>query len=126
MIRHGFPPFLECSSKGDIRFSAFHARLHSFGNRSIEEIYQGAKIFNDGTTYLSPRLAKGRHSINYSLCSTLYSFLWKQYIVENPDLHIVLKENAGLSDQFGQQGHCCQATELWTIRQMPLIARILK
>lgn len=116
MIRHGVAPFLECSSKGDSRFSAFHARLRSFGNRSIEEIYQGAKIFSDGETYLPPMKAKGRSAVNQPLCNDLYSLLWKQYIVENPKLINELIAASGLSDQFGQHGHCCQATELWLLR----------
>ena len=53
MIRHGSPPYLECSSKGDKRFSAFSARIRARGNRSIEEVYQAAKVFSDGTTGLN-------------------------------------------------------------------------
>ena len=34
MIKHGEPPYLECSSAGDKRFSAFWAKL---GDKSIEE-----------------------------------------------------------------------------------------
>src|ERR1700731_3445303 len=116
MIRHGIDPFLECSSKGDVRFSAFYARLRSFGNRSIEEIYQGAKIFSDGETYLSPMKAKGRQAVNQPLCNKLYALLWNQYIIENPKLINELIAATGLSDIFGQEGHCCQATELWKLR----------
>lgn len=47
MIKHGFAPFLECSTKGDRRFSAFCAHIRSRNNQSIEEIYQAAKIFDD-------------------------------------------------------------------------------
>lgn len=52
MVRHGEAPFLECSSRGDQRFSAFSARLRSQGGRSIEEVYQAAKVFEDGSTGL--------------------------------------------------------------------------
>lgn len=45
MIKHGESPYLECSSKGDKRFSAFYARLQNNLGRSIEEIYQGVKCF---------------------------------------------------------------------------------
>ena len=44
MIKHGNPPYLECSSRGDKRFSAFYARIKG---KTIEEIYQSAKIFAD-------------------------------------------------------------------------------
>jgi hypothetical protein len=113
MIRHGEAPFLECSSKGDRRFSAFYARVDG---RSIEEQYQGAKIFPGGDHGLGWREAKGRKAVNQAECAQLYSRLWDQYIDAHPELLRVLKQASGLSDMFGQPGHCCQATELWRIR----------
>jgi len=44
MTIYGRAPFLECSSRGDKRFSAFYARVNGC---SIEEQYQAAKIFRD-------------------------------------------------------------------------------
>lgn len=120
MIRHGQAPFLECSSKGDKRFSAFCARIRARNNRSIEELYQGAKIFEDGRTGLGWREAKGKRAINMDDVLALYSRLWDEYIEENPELLELLKEVAGLSDLFGQAGHACQATELWRIRNETL------
>lgn len=117
MIRHGVAPFLECSSKGDKRFSAFCARIRQRGNRSIEDIYQSAKVFENGETNLSWRLAKGRVAVNANECSSLYTRLWEEYIGENPELLAIILSSTGLSDVFGQTGHCCQATELWKIRQ---------
>lgn len=116
MIRHGEPPYLECSSRGDRRLSAFGARVQRYGNRSIEDLYQGAKIFEDGSTGLSWREAKGRTAVNHEWCSQWYSHLWDQYIWENPNLLILIRSASGLSDIFGQVGRCCQATELWRIR----------
>ncbi len=113
MIRHGNSPYLECSSKGDRRFSAFFARIDG---RSIEFIYQGAKVFKDGTTDLEWRQAKGRQAVNQKEVHKLYSSLWDEYIRRNPGLLKILKEASGLQDVFGQPGHCCQATELWRIR----------
>lgn len=115
MIRHGTAPFLECSSRGDRRFSAFYARIKSRGNKTIEELYQASKIFEDGTTGLSWRDAKGRKAVNQDACNQLYATLWDEYIDENPQLLNVLQSASGLSDQFGQAQHCCQATELWRI-----------
>lgn len=109
-------PYLECSSKGDKRFSAFYARLPQCNNKSIEELYQGSKVFEDGSTGLSWREAKGRKAINAEACAVTYSLLWDWYIEDHPDLLKVLKEASGLSDLFGQEGHVCQATELWRIR----------
>jgi hypothetical protein len=113
MIRHGEAPYLECSSKGDKRFSAFYAKLDG---RSIEEIYQAFKCFEDGSTGLSWKDAKGKKAINQDDCNALYSSLWDDYIEANPELLVILKAASGLSDVFGQVGHCCQATELWRIR----------
>jgi hypothetical protein len=116
LIRHGLPPYLECSSKGDRRFSAFHARVKLYGGRSIEDIYQACKVFGDGSTGLGWRVAKGRDPVNKDEVREIYSHLWDQYIEENPHLLGVLQSACGLSDVFGKQGHACQATELWRIR----------
>lgn len=120
MLKYGEPPYLECSTKGDKRFSPFCARIESRRAMTIESIYQGAKIFADGTTGLSWRDAKGREAINKEELQTLYSILWDEYISENPHLIAVLKEQTGLSDMFGRAGHPCQVTELWRIRNTAL------
>jgi len=112
-IKWGNAPYLECSSKGDKRFSAFYAKVEG---KSIETHYQAAKIFADGSMNLDWRQAKGRKAINQQECNDLYSQLWDRYINENPELISVLKSATGLSDCFGQEGHVCQATELWRIR----------
>lgn len=116
MIRHGTPPFLECSSRGDHRFSAFYAKILGRGGKSIEELYQAAKVFADGRTGLGWRDAKGRQAINQKEVQVFYGQLWDEYIAENPDLLKVLLAATGLQDVFGQTGHACQATELWRIR----------
>jgi hypothetical protein len=115
LIKHGEPPYLECSSKGDKRFSAFYAKL-ARGKGSIEDMYQAYKVFEDGSTGLSWKEAKGKKAVNQEECAKIYSLLWDQYIYEHPELLEVLKKASGLSDMFGQEGHVCQATELWRIR----------
>jgi hypothetical protein len=107
---------MECSTKGDRRFSAFCARIDRRGGKSIEEIYQAAKIFEDGSTGLTWKEAKGRTPINGDEVAKLYSQLWDEYIEENPHLLEMLKLTDGVSDMFGQRGHVCQATELWRIK----------
>ncbi len=118
MIAIGKFPFLECSSKGDKRFSAFYAKPKSLNNKSIEEAYQAMKIFDGGLTNLSWREAKGKKAINQSECEEAYIKWWKEYIEEN-NLIDILKSSTGLSDMFGQEGHICQATVLWRIRNEP-------
>lgn len=123
MLRFGFPPYLECSSKGDRRFSAFYARVKRYENLSIEEVYQAAKVFEDGTTGLSWKQAKGRPCINQEQVRTLYRDLWCAYMFENPHLMDILVNASGVSDIFGQEGRACQAEELWLIRQREISRR---
>jgi hypothetical protein len=114
MIRHGQAPFLECSTKGDKRLSAFCAIVNG---KSIEAQYQAAKVFSNGVTGLPPQAAKGKHFVNVKECAELYSRLWDEYIRHNPELLYTILNATGLSDIFGQPFHVCQATELWRIRQ---------
>lgn len=116
MLTFGNEPFLECSSKGDKRFSAFYAKLKGY-NQTIEELYQGSKRFEDDSVGLSIKEAKGRKPVNAEACRILYSGLWDQYFKENPELYEVIYKYNGFSDIFGQEGHACQAEEIYRIRQ---------
>lgn len=114
MVKHGEPPYLECSSKGDKRFSAFFAHVRLVGT-TIEKAYQARKVFEDGSTGLDPTRAKGRKAVNQVECAAYYSHLWDLYFFENPQLFEVVEFFNGFSDVFGQPGHCCQATEIYRI-----------
>lgn len=121
MLKIGDPPYLECSTKGDTRFSPFYAKPSCLEGFSIEEAYHAIKIFNDGSTGLTWRAAKqhqknGFTVINRDDCGKMYSHLWDEYISENPDLLVVLREATGLSDIFGKEPGPCQVIELWRIR----------
>jgi hypothetical protein len=122
MVKHGAAPYLECSSKGDKRFSAFYARIKARNNKSIEELYQAFKVFDGGLTGLDWRQAKGKKCINQKEAWKLYATLWDEYIGENPKLVAVLISATGLSDIFGKPNSACQATELWRIRTAALAA----
>lgn len=113
MLTYGKPPFLECSSRGDKRFSPFYAIVNG---RSIEEQYQAAKIFEDGSTGLDWKKAKGRRAINMNECTVLYEKLWRQYLSERPGLVDILKRASGLSDMFATKGTVNQAEVLWKVR----------
>jgi hypothetical protein len=123
MIRYGNPPYLECSSKGDKRLSAFYAKVNG---ATIESQYQAAKQLGDGRTNLSVNEAKGKRPVNYEEVAKLYSELWDRYIQEHPELLTLIINATGLSDIFGQPNHVCQATELWRIRNKHLFNAILE
>jgi hypothetical protein len=123
VLKFGTEPYLECSSKGDRRFSAFNAVIVPDENTSIlyfdwsiEGIYQSSKVFEDGSTGLSWREAKGKKPINAEECRRIYSKLWDLYFKQNPELLEVIKQYNGFSDIFGQEGHACQAEEIYRIR----------
>lgn len=113
MLKFGNAPYLECSSRGERRFSAFHATING---KSIELLYQASKKFADNRTGLHWTTAKGMKPVNIEECRKYYSKLWDNYISEHPELQQLLINSSGLSDMFGQQGHACQAEELWRIR----------
>lgn len=122
-IQYGVAPFLECSSRGEKRFSAFYARINRRSNRSIEELYQASKIFANGITNLSWQQAKGKRPINRLEAIVFYSNLWDEYMQENPHLMQLLVQASGLADFYGQKGSCCQAEELWRIRNNFILER---
>jgi hypothetical protein len=119
MLTYGKEPFLECSSRGDKRFSPFYAAING---RSIEEQYQAAKIFDDGSTSLHWKKAKGRRAVNATECAILYEKLWRQYLSERPVLIEVLKRASGLSDMFATKGTVNQAEVLWKIRNEHMLS----
>ena len=63
------------------------------------------------------RYAKGKKALNQEEVSLLYSKLWDEYIDENSDLNEILINAVSIQDTFGQKDHCCQAVELWRIRE---------
>lgn len=115
MLRFGNIPYLECSSKGDKRFSAFYAKIKKFGNRSIEDIYQCNKIVN-GVKCKNWKEGKGKKADNADELSKLYFKLWIIYFKENPELYNYIKKYNGFSDIFGKIGCNCQAEVIYKIR----------
>jgi hypothetical protein len=115
MLTRGRPPFLECSTHGDRRFSAFCARPSCLGGRSIEQAYQAMKILPDGRTNLSWREAKGQPCINKADCTAAYEHWWLEWVREQ-NLLPTLQAATGLSDKFGRESSVCQADVLWRIR----------
>lgn len=79
----------ECSSQGDVRFSALNARLED--GRTIEEHYQcDVKGYQPGGT--NWRLGKGKPPLTPVDLWTEYLALWKRWADLNPDLVFELAE----------------------------------
>lgn len=116
MFKVGKYPFYECSTRGDKRFSAFCAFIKSRGN-TIENLYQAAKVFENGETNLHWRAAKGRKPVNSVEVHKFYVLLWNEYFDENPELLEVIRDKSGFSDLFGKPGSVCQAAVIYRIQQ---------
>lgn len=108
---------LECSSRGDRRFSALFAKISIKGKeKSIEEIYQDSKRTEGGK-----KAGKGK-PFDYIICpftgdkmpaeeaSNLYKGLWITYFTRNPDLVEYAKGFDEFHDMFrGKDTVNCQA-----------------
>ena len=110
---------LECSSRGDKRYSAFYAQVQVFGKMdSIENHYQLSKRFGDAPAPRSWRECKGRKpthiEINGSLyplelLSQWYKLLWCKYLDKNPELVAHAKQFDRFNDMFRGKALNCQA-----------------
>lgn len=107
---------LECSTRGDKRFSAFGAYITINGRTDcIENIYQCSKRTKDGDI-----AGKGR-PFSYFICpfcglkfpkedvSDLYKGLWIVYFNEHPELLEYASEFDGYNDMFRGRSTNCQA-----------------
>lgn len=103
---------LECSSAGDIRFSALRASVTFNGKfDTIENHYQLAKRFGEmgEQKYNHWRDAKGKKptymyikdkliSLDYTLA--FYDLLWVKYLDQNPELVKYANQYTYFSDKF--------------------------
>lgn len=105
---------LECSSKGDKRFSAFYAYINLYGiNDSIEHHYQRCKRF-----YVQPTKIKGAipdyievNNIKYDLkyLTPFYKLLWVKYLDNHSELVEYAKQFDDFNDIFKGKSINCQA-----------------
>lgn len=108
---------LECSSRGDRRFSALYARIEVFGRcATIEEHYQMAKRFP--WKPLTWREAKGRRPTHLeiggrvfpvSYLTAWYALLWLLYLDAHPELVGHARRFDGFCDSFAGPGRNSQA-----------------
>ena len=114
MIRHGVAPFIECSSKGDTRFSSSYATI---GKKTISELYNNKRAWADESKLLTWNKAGiAPKEIDFE-CNKYYRELWKQYLSEHKELKKILLKATGVSNVYGEMMNVCQATVLWSIRK---------
>ena len=124
---------LECSSRGDKRFSAFYAKVEIFGKKaSIEEHYQFSKLFPVEDNYGNVRLESyndiklikrkqrfGEEPVRFRVAkfdypaeylTMYYKLLWLTYLDEKPYLVRYASKFDDFSDMFrGKNTMNCQA-----------------
>lgn len=109
---------LECSSKGDKRFSAFYAKVSVFGKiDSIESHYQSVKYKFDDKKYAKP-CRKGERvdyliingkGLHARFLTPYYKLLWVKYLDNNPELVEYAKQFDSFNDMFKGRAINCQA-----------------
>lgn len=105
---------LECSSKGDKRFSALYAKVNIDGKvDTIENHYQLAKRFGNAKAPTHWKQCKGRKPTHIEFrgrrlplgkMTDYYNWLWAMYLEQNPSLVEFLKEFDGFNDCFARPG----------------------
>ena len=114
-----FIKILECSSKGDKRFSAFYAKVKIYNRYdSIENHYQLCKRFGDiiPKTWRDAKGKKPSHinidgkDYDVKYLSMFYKLLWVKYLNNNPNLIEYAKQYDEFNDIFkGKNSLNCQA-----------------
>ena len=109
---------LECSSKGDKRFSAFYAKVKVFGKEdSIERHYQNCKrdkygnIAGKGKRVYTMCITKRNKTIELpcKYLTAYYKLLWCCYLDHNPELVKYALEFDDYNDMFKGKAINCQA-----------------
>lgn len=109
---------LECSSKGDKRFSAFYAKIHfEEYYDSIENFYQSCKCFGDecgltwrevkGKTPTHIKVAGVEMSVKY--LTPFYKAMWLIYLDNHPNLIAHAAQFDEYNDIFKGKSINCQA-----------------
>ena len=107
---------LECSSKGDRRFSAFYAYINLFGvYDSIENHYQNSKKFNRGFVKnpkgMNPDFIEvNKIEVDSEYLTDFFNLLWVIYLDEHPELISYASKFKDFHDIFkGKNTINCQA-----------------
>lgn len=109
---------LECSSKGDKRFSAFYAKVNVYGvYDSIENHYQSCKRDKNGKPvkkgqkvhHMSIWKGEANYSLKPEFLTAYYKLLWCCYLDANPDLVEYASAYDDYNDMFKGKAINCQA-----------------
>lgn len=114
---------LECSSKGDKRFSALYAEVSVFGKKdTIENHYQLSKrlLSSDGILFIPKDIKeiKGKQPIFFEIngkkfdilhLTAYYSLLWVKYLDDNKELVSYAQDFDDFSDIFRGKSVNCQS-----------------
>ena len=107
---------LECSSKGDKRFSAFYAMVSIDNvNKSIENHYQkckrvNGKVINNGKGVNPDYIFIRGKALDKKYLTPYYKLLWVKYLDKNKDLVEYLKQYDDFTDMFKTKNTInCQA-----------------
>lgn len=110
---------LECSSKGDKRFSAFYAKIKAFGKMdSIENHYQLCKRFGnfvpknwkDAKGKVPTHIVLNKMELDVSYLQMWYELLWLKYLDSNSNLVSYASQFDDFNDMFkSKKSINCQA-----------------
>lgn len=106
---------LECSSRGDKRFSAMYAKVEVFGVMdSIENHYQKSKRDATGNPVKKGQpvdhMVLNHHKFPASMLTDFYRLLWIKYLDKNPELVKYARQFDEFTDMFrGKNTINCQA-----------------
>ena len=106
---------LECSSRGDKRFSALYAKVLAFGVRdTIENLYQKSKRNSAGRSVGKGQpvdhMVLGGHRYPAAMLTGWYRLLWIRYLDDNPGLVEYARQFDEFTDMFrGKNTINCQA-----------------
>lgn len=108
---------LECSSRGDKRFSAFYAKVSVFGRYdSIENHYQKAKRLKNGDIAgkgkKPDKLIINNKEYDIKYLTPFYNMLWIKYLDQNQDLVTFAEEYEDFNDMFKGRSINCQANSI--------------
>lgn len=134
---------LECSTKGDKRFSAWYATVKMFGiTTAIEWHYQGCKRFAacDSAYYSNPKGKKPSHieindiKLTVKYLTPYYKLLWVRYLDSHPELVEYASQFDEFNDSFRGKSINCQADVIKqyvkegrkSILKEPMVQKLIK